>query len=250
MRQKKDLESKFRVSIEVPRQGSGLTQITISGLPSNVKDAKKHIQQLIDEQRGESILLPVNIHHAIADNGQFFRKLRNDYQVKVDHGGKKIPTRLSHTVNGQTNRSSLPLITDSAERAKDAYIFTATTISNSHDEDQIPWNLRGTPENIAKAKVVISTAVEQALNETTCGQLTLPDPQTYRFVIGSGGSKVNAIRRATGCRIAVPRDQSSDEAIEIIGSADGVEKAKELILQAVEDGLNAGQHGGSGYLRE
>ncbi|EPQ63404.1 Bgt-5114 [Blumeria graminis f. sp. tritici] len=246
---KKDLEAKFKVSIEVPRQGSGLTGIVISGLPSNVEDAKNQIQRLIDEQKGESILLPLNIHHAIVDNGQFFRKLRNDYQVKVDHGGKKIPTRLSKTVNGHTNRSSLPLITDTAECAKEAYIFSATTISNSQDEDQIPWNLRGTPENVAKVKAAISSAVEQALKETTCGHLTLPDPRTYRFVIGSGGSKVNTIRRATGCRIAVPRDQSNDEAIEIIGSADGVEKAKEMILQAVEDGLNASQHGGSGYQR-
>jgi hypothetical protein len=41
----------------------------------------------------------------------------------------------------------------------------------------------------------------------------------------------------------VPRDQAKDEAIEVCGSAEGVEKAKELILQAVKEGMNNGANG-------
>ena len=51
---------------------------------------------------------------------------------------------------------------------------------------------------------------------------------------------MNSIRKATGCRITVPRDQAAGEPIEVSGSADGIEKARELILKAVKEGLAAG----------
>ena len=107
----------------------------------------------------------------------------------------------------------------------------------------IPWILRGPPENIAKAKQNLAAAIEQAQNMNHTGYLVLPDPRTYRYVIGQGGSKVNSIRKQTGCKITVPRDQARDEAIEVCGSAEGVEKAKELILQAVKEGISNGSNG-------
>ena len=110
--------------------------------------------------------------------------------------------------------------------------------SESDSDGEIPWILRGPPDNLPKAKSALEAAIEQAMKNTTTGYLVLPDPRTYRYVIGQGGSKVNSIRRATGCKITVPRDQAKDEAIEILGSAEGVEKAKEMVLKAVKEGGN------------
>ena len=62
------------------------------------------------------------------------------------------------------------------------------------------------------------------------------DPRLYRYVIGQGGQKVNAIRKQSGCTIDVPKSGEGREAIEICGSEEGVEIAKDLILKAVQEG--------------
>lgn len=235
---KKDLESKFKVSIDIPRQGSGQTGVKIAGQPTDVEKAKAHILDLVKDQEGETVQVPRKVHHIVADNGLFFRKLRNDHKVKVDHGGQKLPPKPAAPANARANGGALPLITDDADEVSNAHSWNVVSIGESDLDGEIPWILQGSPENVAKAKGILSAAIEQALKNTTTGYLVLPDPQTYRYVIGQGGKQVNSIRNATGCKISVPRDQAKDEAIEISGTADGVEHAKELILKAVEEGSN------------
>ncbi|RFU32778.1 hypothetical protein B7463_g3550, partial [Scytalidium lignicola] len=232
---KKNLESKLKVSIDIPKQGSGQTTIKITGRPENVEKAQAHILELTKEQAGETVQVPRNIHHSVADNGQFFRRLRNNHQVTVDHAGHKVPPKPA-APSARANGGSLPLITDDADQAADAFLWNIISNNGSHLDGEIPWVLRGPEESIPKAKSALQAAIEQALKNDTTGYLVLPDPRTYRYVIGQGGSKVNSIREATGCKVTVPRDQAKDEAIEISGSADGVEKAKELILKAVKEG--------------
>ena len=99
---------------------------------------------------------------------------------------------------------------------------------------------------MAKARALLETAVQQASGSSSTGYLILPDPSTYRFVIGPGGAQVNAIRTRTGCKIMVPRDQARDEAIVITGSATGVEEAKDMVLEAVRSAANGGDGGRRG----
>lgn len=240
---KKELETKFNVSIDIPRQGSSQTGVKISGQPNNVAQARDHILNLVKEEEGETIAVPRNLHHAISDNGQFFRKLKKDYQVNVDHAGHKIPPKPAAPSNTRANTSALPLITDDQETSVDLHSWNVVNVLDSSMDGEIPWILRGSPESVAKAKASLNAALEQARENTTTGYLVLPDPRTYRYVIGQGGSKVNNIRKQTGCKITVPRDQAKDEAIEVCGSAEGVEKAKELILQAVKEGMSNGANG-------
>lgn len=238
---KKDLESRFAVSIDIPRQGSEQTDIKITGLPVAVESAKTHILDLVKDQEGETVQVPRKIHHVVADNGLFFRKLRNDLQVTVDHAGNKLPPKPTQP-SGTTNGGALPLITDDVEDTSDIHSWHVVDLSDSGLTGEIPWILRGNPENIAKARANLEKAIDQALKSTSTGYLGLPDPHTYRYVIGQGGSKVNSIRKATGCKITVPRDQSKDEKIEVVGSAEGIEKARQMILEAVKAG-SANQNG-------
>ncbi|KAI1388026.1 putative RNA binding effector protein Scp160 [Hypoxylon trugodes] len=231
---KRQLESQFNVSIDIPRQGSGLTGVKVVGQPAAVEKAKEHLLSTIKEQQGETIQVPRKYHHAISENGQFFRRLRSEQKITVDHAGHSVPPKPKPS-STRTNTGSLPLITDDAESSLDAHSWSIVDNASSEDGD-IPWVLRGNPENIEKAKKVITAALEQAQKNNTTGYLVLPDPSTYRHVIGQGGSKVNSIRKQSGCKINVPRDQARDEAIEILGSKEGCEKAKELILQAVREG--------------
>lgn len=236
---KRQLESQFKVSIDIPRQGSSQTGVKIVGLPADVEKAKEHISSLTKEQQGETIQVPRKYHHAISDNGAFFRRLRHDHKVTVDHLGESLPPKPKPSAT-RASDTALPLITDDADAAADAHSWQLVD-AVSEEEGDIPWALKGSPENIEKAKKAINTALEQAQKNNAIGYLVLPDPSTYRHVIGQGGSKVNSIRKQSGCKINVPRDQARDEAIEVIGSREGCEKAKTLILEAVREGQAGGR---------
>ncbi|TFB00548.1 Vigilin 1 [Trichoderma ghanense] len=230
---KRQLETQFGVSIDIPRQGDGKTGVKVSGRAENVAKAKEHISGLIKQQHSETLQIPRNLHHVVSNGGQIFRQLRNNHQVTVDHAGQSIPAK--PTSSARAVEGALPLITDDADAAADVHSWKVVSLE-SGEEGEIPWILRGTPENVAKAKELILKNQAQAKANDATGYLILPDPRTYRFVIGPNGSKVKSIRSQSNCQIQVPRDQAKDEAIEILGTREGVEKAKDLILAAVREG--------------
>jgi polyribonucleotide nucleotidyltransferase len=101
------------------------------------------------------------------------------------------------------------------------------------------------PLILAKVKATLEQPSNKLSRTPRPGISFLPDPRTYRHLIGQGGSKVNSICKASGCKITVPKNRAENKATEIIGSAEGVVKAKDLILQAVKDGAtNGGGNGG------
>jgi polyribonucleotide nucleotidyltransferase len=243
---RRGLESRFNVTVDIPKQGSGRTDLKIRGPSNAVEEAKAHIQGLLKEQQGETIEVPRHLHHVISDNGSFFRRLRNDYHVTVDHAGQQVPPKPSPVDlrDGPNGSASLPLITDEAEVAADTHTWkvvdNAPAPNGTSQAATIPWVLSGSAENVAKAKSALEKAIESASQQAATGYLILPDPKTYRFVVGQGGSQINAIRKKTGCRINVPKSQVQGEAIEIKGSKQGLEEAKDMILEAVRAGLNGG----------
>ena len=242
---RKALESQFEVSIDIPRQtvqGAARSQIKLAGPPANVENAKLHIFELVKDQDGETVQVPRGLHHVISDNGQFFRRLRTEQQVTVDHEGQQPPPKSSTAPRSRVNGgAALPLITDDQD-VVDSHSWEVVDYTENAGSDEIPWTLRGAPENVAKARAMLQRALDQAQKQGSTGYLILSDPKTYRFVIGPGGSQINSIRKQTGCKITVPRNQVKGEAIEIIGSKEGVTQAKDIILETVKNGKGNG-HG-------
>ena len=241
---RRGIESQFNVTLDIPKQGSGRSDIKLKGSSSAAEGAQEHILAMLKDQQGETVEVPRHLHHAVSDNGTFFRRLRNDYQVTVDHAGQQIPPRPTSDDSREISNgaSSLPLITDDPSESVDAHSWrvvepesSSTTTSSS---GTIPWVLLGTGDNVTRAKSALEKAIAAASQQSFTGYLILPDPKTYRFVVGQGGSQINAIRKKTHCRINVPKDQARGEAIEVKGSKEGVEEAKEMILEAVRVGLN------------
>ncbi|EEP76318.1 conserved hypothetical protein [Uncinocarpus reesii 1704] len=237
---RRQLEGQFNIVLDVPKQGSNRTDVKIRGPSSSVENAKCHILAMLKEQQGETVNVPRNLHHIISENGAFFRRLRNDHQVTVDHAGEQIPSRSSPSESrGANDTGSLPLITDDPAASIDSFSWKVVVSSNGDaPSGTIPWVLSGKPENVAKAKAILEKAMASASQPSATGYLILPDPKTYRFVIGPGGSQINAIRKRTGCRINVPKDQARGEAIEIKGSKENLEIAKDMILDAVKAGTS------------
>lgn len=235
------LESQFNVGLDIPKlsqQGSARSQVKLSGQPGDVEKARIHIFELVKDQEGETFQVPRKYHNSVSNNGQFFRRLRNDHGVTVDHAGHKPPQRFTPGPRSQVNGgAALPLISDDPDSSS-KHSFEIVDGDESTEEGEIPWILRGSSESIAKARSILERALEEAKTHESqsVGYLSLPNPRTYRFIIGQGGSQINAIRRQTGCKITVPRDQSQDSAIEIVGTKDGVEQARDIILDVVQNG--------------
>ncbi|KAF1981972.1 hypothetical protein K402DRAFT_467116 [Aulographum hederae CBS 113979] len=236
---RRTIQTKFNVTLDIPKQtatGAARSQVKITGAPENVASTKAHILEITKDQPGETVDIPRKYHNAISDNGQFFRRLRNDLRVTVDHNGEQPPPRPATTAGApraRTNGGALPLITDDASADTHSWELVDASDSASQEEGTIPWILRGNADNLAKARAQLEKALQAAQKPNCTGYLILPDPKTYRFVIGPGGSQINAIRKETGTKVQVPRDQAQGEAIEIVGPKDGVEKAKNIILELV-----------------
>ncbi|CAK7265494.1 hypothetical protein SEPCBS119000_001540 [Sporothrix epigloea] len=230
---RRNIETKFSVVVDIPRQGEDRTDVKITGAADNVQKAKEHIEGLIKEQHATKIDVPRRLHHTISNNGQLFRRLRNENRVTIDHAGQTVPPRPAATATNGS--SSLPLITDDENAADGAHSWRVVEVSSTETGD-IPWVLHGTPENVEKAKKVIEKAIEQSGKSNATGYLVLPDSKLFRHVVGHAGKKIDSIRKQSGCQIFVPQSKGSQEAIEVIGTTDGIETARELILAAVKEG--------------
>lgn len=246
---RRNLESQFKVSIDIPKlsqQGPARSQVKLAGQPKDVEQAKAHILNLVKDEDGETLQVPRRIHHTISKNGQFFRRLQNDHKVRVDHGGQHPPPKPNSATRSRANGvEALPLITDDQDSVGKHSWEVVDFEGGETEEGDIPWILRGSSESVAKARAILEKAIEQAQSEQqlSTGYLVLPDPRKYRYIVGQGGSQIHSIREQTGCKITVPRDQAKGEAIEIVGSKEGVEHAKEIILEVVHNGGNGGNGG-------
>lgn len=248
---RRSLESQLNIQLDIPKQtttGAARSQVKITGEPEQVEKAKAHILELVKGQEGETIQVPRHLHHAISDNGQFFRQLRNQHKITVDHAGQQPPPKPASAEAGRSRKGAngaLPLITDDATGGADEHSWEIID-HNAPEEGAdlsatIPWVIRGPSENLPKARSKLEAAIEAASKPSSTGYLILPDPRSYRLVVGSGGSTINDLRKKTGTKIQVPRDQAKDEAIEIVGTKEGCEQARQMILDIVSKGGNGGR---------
>ncbi|EPS41164.1 hypothetical protein H072_4956 [Dactylellina haptotyla CBS 200.50] len=241
---RKEIESTFKVTVDIPRQrpdGETSTGVKIIGGADDVEKAKEHILELTKDQDVQTVSVPKHLHHSISDNGALARTFRNRYNVDIGFSGELPPK----PKGGQQGRkraadTGLPLITDEPGESASSHSWEIVDNSEASGETgEVNWILRGDADNNAKAIQELKKLIDEEGGKTTTGYLFLPDPSKYRYVVGPGGSQVNSIRKETGCKITIPKEQS-DEAIVIKGSKEGVEAAKDIILGLVQGGNGNG----------
>ncbi|KAF8420208.1 hypothetical protein EV426DRAFT_249543 [Tirmania nivea] len=232
---RQDLEARFKVSIDIPRQNSepSASGVTITGLPEAVEAAKAHIIELTKETEGETVAVPRALHHAVADGGLFIKRLRNDLRVSVDHGNQPLPAKPIAPVRPTATNTALPLITDQDhdETSSFSWEVIPNQILDDSEEGDFPWTLRSSSSDaLARAKDLLQKQIELVKAQNHVGFLTLLDQSKYRFVVGRSGQEVNRIRELTGCRVMVPKAGSEEgEAIVLWGGEEGLAKAKEEV---------------------
>ncbi|KAF5098147.1 hypothetical protein DV451_003503 [Geotrichum candidum] len=239
---KKEIETTFNVSLFVPKQGSKNadgeidTNIRVTGKPENVEKAKAKIEELTAEVFKATVDVPKKYHALISDNGLFIRKLRTNYNVRVDHNRVPFPKDASVPIPvaaiGETAGDANPESLFKWTIAKD------TTLTEGSDSETIPWRLRGSDSDAAKAKEEIEKALAVVKNYTSIGYLWLADPSKYRLVVGPKGKTINSIRNKSQCIINVPKSDASETENVIVmrGNEEQLEKAKVLVLEAIARG--------------
>ncbi|RVD89600.1 uncharacterized protein DFL_000602 [Arthrobotrys flagrans] len=241
---RKEIERTFNVTLDIPRQrqdgGEAPTGVKIFGTAENVEEAKEHILKLTKDQDATNVSVPKYLHHSLSDGGSLARTFRNKYSVDIGFSGEVPPKPKGQQGGRKRSPDSTPLITDDpSENASNISWEVVDNTAAAEEGGEVTWVLRGATEDIAKAAGELQRLIDDESGKTTTGYLFLPDPSKYRYVVGPGGSQVNSIRRETGCKITIPKEQS-DEAIVIKGSKDGVEKAKEIIVELVHGGKGKG----------
>lgn len=178
--------------------------------------------------------MPRWLHHRVSNEGRTKSQLRQRFQVYVGHDGAEIPPVASAPVNGDLGRID----------EEESYSWHVVQ-DPKHTDETIPWKLRGSIEpNLQKAKEYIDSLISSARDQGNCtGYLGIP-PEHHHLVIGKGGQRVSQVRDETGCQVEVPRRGDGNDIIVIRGTRDSVEKAKELIVESVEDGQRR-SNGGS-----
>ncbi|KAF3932353.1 Vigilin [Dactylellina cionopaga] len=244
---RKEIERTFNVTVDIPRQrqeGETPTGVKIIGAADDVEKAKEHVLKLTKDADATDVSVPKYLHHSIADGGALARTFRNRHNVDIGFTGELPPKPKGQHGRKRATDGALPLITDEPGESSVSHSWEVEE-SLEDDGSEVTWNLRGATEDIAKAAAELNKLIKDESGKSTTGYLFLPDPSKYRFVVGPGGSQVNAIRKETGCKITIPKEQS-DEAIVIKGSKEGVEQAKDIIVGLVQGGGSGGGRNGGG----
>ncbi|GAO47518.1 hypothetical protein G7K_1723-t1 [Saitoella complicata NRRL Y-17804] len=232
---RRDLETRFNVSIDVPRQkkdgtpGSG--GIKVTGKQEDVEKAQEEILNMTKGADSVVVVVPRALHRHVADGGNFIRQLRSQYNVSVDHGRVQLPKPASKPKAKETNGDAPRIDDEDAAAPSKGYAWEV--VDEGADEEageDIPWNLRGEEANIEKAKEAIEKQIEAVKGQQFTGYLVVP-AHKHRFIVGQGGSRIQQIRAETGSRVDVPRAKG-DEVVVIKGGKDNIEKARQMILEA------------------
>ncbi|TRM69469.1 hypothetical protein BD626DRAFT_392577 [Schizophyllum amplum] len=205
----------------------------VEELKSQVKKVPPPVEMITD-----TITVPLKYHHAISQQGGFFRGLRA-YGVQVDQSA--VPKKSAVPARPATNgaASSEARIDDAADEETPAVQWEVIPNYQDAEEGDSVWTLKARDqEGLDKAKSAVEDAVKAAERMSHVGFLTMPDRSTFPRIVGSKGSTVARLRNETGADITVSRENST---IVIIGSQDDIVAAKDAILRMVSDNGRGGR---------
>ena len=171
-----------------------------------------------------TLQIPKRLHHRVSNDGRTKNQLRQRFQVYVSHDGVELPKAAA---NGDLGR---------IDEEEETYSWHV--IEDPEDSDEtIPWKLRGSNDaNLQKAKDFLENLVSSVQDQGNCtGYLGVP-PEHHYLVIGKGGQRIGIVREETGCTVDVPKRGDGNDTIVIRGNREGVERARDLIIEAVEEG--------------
>lgn len=197
-------------------------------------ELKTQVKPAAPESVTAVVSVPLKYHHAISQQGHFFRTLRN-FGVSVEQSAK--PQKPAVPTTPPQNGSTTARIDDAEDVPSNEIHWQVTENYLDAEEGDSEWTLKGSDAaGLERAQSLIQEAIEQAAAMTSVGFLTLADRSAFPRIVGSKGSNVARLRNETGADITVGRDNNT---IVIIGSESAVDAAKEAILKQTS---SSGRH--------
>jgi hypothetical protein len=217
-------------SVGAPENADELAQcasenlVKISGPRANVlkaiEDMKTIAKPAAPEAITDTIIVPLKYHHAVSQQGNFFRTLRGSYNVTVDQSAmpakSAVPVRPANAngngngdSNGNGSAARIDDIDDAPTPAAEAQWEVAENYADAEDGESV-WTLKGRDAGaLAKAKQAVEDAVQKASAMSHVGFLTLPDRTSFPRIVGSKGANIVRLHAETGADITVSRENST-----------------------------------------
>jgi len=172
-----------------------------------------------------TVSVPLKYHHAISQQGNFFRNLRS-FGVNVDQSA--VPAKSAVPCRPPQSSAPSARIDDGDDASHGSEWETVENYQDAEEGDSV-WTLKARDSaGLDKAHQLVAEAIEQARTMSHVGFLTLPDRSMFPRIVGTKGANVARLRGETGADITVSRDNNT---IVIIGTEDAILTAKELIVK-------------------
>ncbi|GJE92209.1 Vigilin 1 [Phanerochaete sordida] len=192
-----------------------------------VAELKAAVKPPAPEGVTDTLSVPLKYHHAVTQQGNLFRTLRN-FGVSVEQSAapKNPPVPPRPTAEGAISARIDDLDENTASVEAQWQV-----VPNYQDveEGEAVWTFKAADQAaLDKALGAVRDALAHAEEMTHVGFLTLPDRSMFPRIVGAKGSNVARLRAESKADITVSRD---DNTIVIIGSETAIETAKDLILK-------------------
>ncbi|THV02452.1 hypothetical protein K435DRAFT_775632 [Dendrothele bispora CBS 962.96] len=189
-----------------------------------IEDLKNSVKSAAPGAVTDTITVPLKYHHAISQNGQFFRNLRN-YGVQVE---QSVHPQKSALPDRPAANGDEPARIDEEESAPEVQWEVVEYYQDVEEGDSV-WTLKARDQaGLERAQSAVRDAIEQAKRVSHVGFLTLPDRTMFPRIVGTKGANVARLRNETGADIQVSRENST---IIIIGAEADINAAKTSILR-------------------
>lgn len=158
--------------------------------------------------------VPLKYHHAVTQQGNFFRNLRS-FHVTVEQSasphGPAVPARPAATAEAVSARID---DRDDAPAEVEAQWQVVPNYQDAEDGEAV-WTFKA-PDQAAldKALELTQDAIKHAEGMSHVGFLTLPDRSVFPRIVGAKGSTVARLRAESQADITVSRE---DNTIVIVG---------------------------------
>lgn len=161
----------------------------------------------------DTVSVPLKYHHAISQQGSFFRTLRS-HGVQVDQSEQPqrsaVPSRPT-----PTGTPSARIDEAEGDVPVETQWEVTSNYSDAEDGDSV-WTLKARDQaGLERAQKLIKDAIGQAARMSHVGFLTLADRSMFPRIVGSKGANVARLRNETGADITVSRENNT---IVIIGT--------------------------------
>jgi len=185
-----------------------------------------------------TVTVPLKYHHAVTQQGNFFRTLRQS-GVQVEQS--KMPSKPAVPPHPEPQATATEARIDDAENATPSSEIQWQVVPNYQDaeEGESEWTFKARDQaGLDRALKLTQEAIDHAEKMSHVGFLTLPDRSSFPRIVGAKGANVARLRNESGADITVSREDST---ITIVGSETAIETAKEAILKTAANNRSRGR---------